>query len=975
MLSRLRQLSKKLLAASMLLGGLAGSLPASAECAAGACIYGNSGVIAFNPANSALLGPILSALLPGNAIDIGVVDHEAIASADVNLGVLLEILAADLSLASPDEVLTADVSLLQFFSAAAQAVEADGNLVALQALEASILSIPGIENLTIPIGDLLVVDFPQGSLVDVDVNLLSLITSSVQLFNHTNALTFPNPITLGDQAALEALGLNGIAEQVDLLVQVVEPPNYGCSRVGTVFRSPAMRVKLNIDLIDAGVSNTPIIAALTALTAPLTGVSIDADVEAGDLELYLEIGSSQATLSSVNLSGPQAVIDVVPGVVNAYIGHITDEVFFDESYMIDIENDLQYSQIAGIDATISTPQGLLADMGLAVEFRAHTQGDYDGETLVFNGPFPETQETSGGTSGVADILGALLSNLDSRVTLDQGDPNATINPLLAALGIGLDEVLNVVETASDLIVDDIVLDLLDQGILETTIDVILDILGIGIGSAEFTVLDVARICSVEGCVYEDENTNSNLNFGEDYPDFPDGTQLYAKLVETIPGGGDPVVKVVPVDLADGCFAFIEVSEGSHQMILSDNDDAADLTPAVPAGWVGTEAPDQQRTVFVPQRGNPSRQDFGVFHGARIEGVVFQDIGNDDGTANNGQQDGGETGIANTNLVVTTGAGAILTAARTSNNGEFVLYVRNGVNTAVIKEFNRTEFVSTGGDAGDTGGTYSLVNDSIQFSVESGTVYRNIQFGDVPRNLFSPDNRSVTTPGGSAVYAHQFVAGTDGQVNFSAQDSSSHDQFGWQTSLYADANCNGVIDAGEPFLNQAVTVTAGQAICLLNKVDAPADAIVNSSHGVDIFAEFVCTGQPANTEPATGGASESPSYCGGYRQSVNDITTVSDSSAEITLLKTADKQQANPGDTITFSLSYANNGESPINQVLISDYLPAYTSAISADCVNPLGDGLSSCQALINGAEVLWSFEGQLQPGGSGSVSFTVLVDD
>jgi hypothetical protein len=479
-----------------------------------------------------------------------------------------------------------------------------------------------------------------------------------------------------------------------------------------------------------------------------------------------------ATLSSVNETLPQAVINVVPGVVTAYLGHITDEVFFDENFSIDPNVHLEYAQVAGIDTTITTPQGTLADMGLVVELRAHTQGTYSGETLTFNGPFSETQSTTGGTSGVSDILGALLSQIDSRVRLDEGDPDASINPLLAALGIGLDTLLDVVEVASDMIVDDVLLDLVDMLPLESLVDPVLDLLGIGIGSAEFTVLDVERICSVDGCVYEDENTNANLEFGENYPDFPEGTQLYAKLVENIPGGGASVVKVVPVDLDNGCFAFIEVVEGTHQLVLSDNDDPADLSPAIPAGYVGTEAPDQQRSVFVPRRGDPARQDFGVFHGARIEGVVFRDVGDQDGIANNGLRDGSEIGIPNTSLVVTTGAGAVLTSARTNDNGEFVLYVRDGINTAVIKEFNQPAFVSSGGDPGNTAGSYNLASDSIQFSVQSGTVYRNIQFGDVPRNLFSPDNRSVTTPGGSAVYAHQFVAGTEGSVSFSLADSNS-----------------------------------------------------------------------------------------------------------------------------------------------------------------------------------------------------------
>jgi uncharacterized repeat protein (TIGR01451 family) len=55
--------------------------------------------------------------------------------------------------------------------------------------------------------------------------------------------------------------------------------------------------------------------------------------------------------------------------------------------------------------------------------------------------------------------------------------------------------------------------------------------------------------------------------------------------------------------------------------------------------------------------------------------------------------------------------------------------------------------------------------------------------------------------------------------------------------------------------------------------------------------------------------------------------LSQAQAIITLLKTADKQTAISGDTITYTLTYTNDGASPATNITVSDPIPSGTTYI------------------------------------------------
>lgn len=811
--------------------------PAQAECRNGACVVGAGPLVTVDSSQSLILNTVFSSLLPGSGLDLDVLEWDGLAQADVDIALLLDILSADLDLASPAEVLDADITLLQLIDASIQAVEADGNLLAVQALQQIRLAIPSpLEGLTIPVGDLLVIDFPPGALAGIDINLLNLLQTGFELFNFTNVLASPDPLSIDtNNPLLSLLGLNDIAGNVELFLQVVEPPSFGCRPEGATIRAPQYRLKLNVDLLNIDISSG-VLGGLQTILGPLIGVDGTANIS--NIELYFELGGSTARIDRVDADAPRVEIGVLPSVASAYIGQIDDSVFFARNSEINPDTDLNYGVIGNIDVQLSALglPGNVADLDAEILARSHGRGESAAETLIFNGPFPETQSTSGGSFAVATLIGQLLTNLDIQVNATSN--SGALGPILNTVGLTADLLL---EQLTPLIGDAVGLlfDPILSTILRLTIDQLFGLLGIGIGQAEFTVLGAGSLCPVNGFVYQDDDRDAM----RDADETSTGLRLWAKL---IPANGTPGgVRVVPVNQATGFYSFPDVFSGDYRIIIDDNPNRADTTPTIPAGWVGTEAPQQERFLSFPANALPPSQNFGLVR-----------VNNENGLA-----------------------------------------------------------------------------------------------------TFYPNNNGIVTAGDSIIYSHTFIANVDGELAIDLAASS--DPAGtttattWGYQLHLDDNCDRQLDANEPLFDTQL-VNAGQQVCLLAVITAPADAPNDARHTLILQAEFATDN-------------------GDFTQTRQDITVVS-SNAGITLQKTADNSSALPGDVVTYTLTYSNNGESAIDNVTIHDAAPPYTELTGvAVCVEPLPDALTSCEALIEDQQIRWQFEGDLLPNTSGQVQFEVRL--
>jgi uncharacterized repeat protein (TIGR01451 family) len=310
--------------------------------------------------------------------------------------------------------------------------------------------------------------------------------------------------------------------------------------------------------------------------------------------------------------------------------------------------------------------------------------------------------------------------------------------------------------------------------------------------------------TLSGQVYHDREPNGMRN-GEDWSD---GATVYVKLVQ-----GSAVVAVQTVSAGSGTYTFTGVAPGTYTLVLDDNPSTADTTPTPPLGWLFINPALGSRSVTVTSA-DVTGQDFGLFHGFRLEGRVFLDDGEGGGDANNAWQDGGERGVPG--VVVTATDGTNSRTATTDGLGFYRLYVPYSFGSVTLSHPARPATGWSDGTGPD--GAYRVASwaeatapNSSGATVNlgpasalSGVVVRN--FGVVRESRLYPDASGQTGSPGAITYAHFIRPGTLGDYTLSLANAP---RFTYQ--VRRDVNCDGDFDdPGEGFQGLPLTFTVDAA---------------------------------------------------------------------------------------------------------------------------------------------------------------------
>lgn len=475
------------------------------------------------------------------------------------------------------------------------------------------------------------------------------------------------------------------------------------------------------------------------------------------------------------------------------------------------------------------------------------------------------------------------------------------------------------------------------------------------------VITLVTAYTISGKVYYDGNKNAKFDTGE----IGTGLTLFAKLLPSSSPGG-PALQAISVNPGSGAYTLPNVTPGSYIILIDDNNSLADVIPTLPATWVGTEAPTHIRGGVLVNNVDVVNENFGLVEAITIRGTVFKDIGSGGGTANDGIRNGAETGLSGATVKLTDSTGATTyDTATTDGNGGYTLFVPNSIPNGTqlkVVELNLSSYRSVGASVGNTGGTYDRNTDTITFTRATGTLHTGVDFGDVPDNQFVNDGQQAGLPGTTVFYSHIFTAGSVGQVTFSSI-SAPNPAIGWSHVLYRDSNCNGQLDPGEPALSGSIAMIAGERVCIIVKEFIPPGAPLSAQDRITVTASF----SYSNANPALTSA-----------HTCVDVTTVGTATTTaLALLKAVDKATALPGETITYIITYKNNGSDDLKDVVIFDMTPSYTTFISA-ANSPLPANLTGvvlvAPSVGSTGEIKWTFSGTLAPGAGGTVTFQVKVD-
>lgn len=884
---------------------------AHAACSSGACVSSGPRLASMDTRQATLYNGALSQLTD-SSLSLGVADWNALAQGGTNMGAFLDALAAEMGVAGRDQALAGSASMSQIVGAMATAARQEGNTALAASLDTLKSQISGLSG-TVQLGDLVDTGGQSGAMDAVSTGTLDLVTGLVQLYNFDNASAARQPVLLtGD-----SLGLGGTVQAVRLSVQTTEPPVLRCGPAGTTFHSAAMRFKLDVDLV----APTPV--AVPAIPG--------AEMTLSKLTLYGETARGSGVIAAVDAINRSVTVQATPGVADLYLGSIADSVFYDRSHRIDPAFDLDFAPVGDLRITDPVTSTVTTT---TVEARSHASGQAPTtSTLVFTGPFPQTQTASTGSAFAANMATDLANNMEVRTNPSLGATDDQVRTAIAP--IVQDSLAPVMETLTTQV--------LDPAFKQ---------FGIGFGEMDVTVDGITSACSLSGWVYNDADHDGIRNNGETAT----GHTHYAKILSAQQPAG-PALQITAVDVASGAYNFAAVTAGNYIVIINRDAEPASVAPAPPAGWVPTEPRTMQRSNITMGTSEIRDQNFGLYAGSRLTGHVFRDTGSAGGTANNGLREAGETGLAGVAVRITDAGSNIFDAAVTAADGAYVLWISSTASSVRVQETNPDGFLSTGADTGITGGSYARAMDAVSFAHTPGSDYTRVNFGDVSANRFDTDGRQTALPGSVLFYPHAFIAGSRGRLAISVVESlPSPDMAGWNTVLYRDANCNGTLEAGEAPLGADTALATDEKLCLLAKVFVPTNAPFGASHQLTLQAAFSYD----NAAPILD-----------VQHSRQDLTAVGEAAA-LRLTKTADKANSNPGDTITYTIAFRNNGSGNLSNLRIHDAPPPYTAFASAAC-GAMPSGVACTVVIANGSPE-WQLDGSIAPGAEGSVIFSVRVE-
>lgn len=248
-----------------------------------------------------------------------------------------------------------------------------------------------------------------------------------------------------------------------------------------------------------------------------------------------------------------------------------------------------------------------------------------------------------------------------------------------------------------------------------------------------------------------------------------------------------------------------------------------------------------------------------------------------------------------------------------------------------------------------------------------------------------DNQGQVSIGGTVVYTHTLTnignvteGTTVGDVLLSLDISNAN---GMLVTLYYDANDNGVLDSTDPqatdvaalgSTNAAIGLAPNESIRLLVKVNAPTTLTNGSTSNV------VLTATPVGL---IAGMAAAPI-------SNTDVTVVSANQVRLQKMQALDADcdgiptaysvaalEIAPTQCVFYQITATNDGATSVNNVVISDRIPAYTRLFGTPTVTPQGTLLQPTAPFSNGYQGdVQADLGTLPPSQSATLNFAIRVD-
>ncbi|HEY0035661.1 MAG TPA: DUF11 domain-containing protein, partial [Longimicrobium sp.] len=264
------------------------------------------------------------------------------------------------------------------------------------------------------------------------------------------------------------------------------------------------------------------------------------------------------------------------------------------------------------------------------------------------------------------------------------------------------------------------------------------------------------------------------------------------------------------------------------------------------------------------------------------------------------------------------------------------------------------FVAPRAAAAQTGDTVHVVNratavfgsaDGVDGRAEAtATVVVKLTAGV---RITAPQSAALV-PGERRVFPHRLENLGNGADRFTLTTVAPS---GWTVRLFLDVDGNGVLGAGDTPVSGPVPLGAREGTGLLLVVDVPAQSPDMGAATIDITATSAL-------DPA-------------LKDSVRDTVSVRRPLAALTLGKTVNLADATPGDTLLYTLSFANGGDAASGVAEVVDTLASVLRAVPGSltlngrALSEAADGDAGQVERVGGRDVVRVRLGALDMGAAG----------
>lgn len=218
---------------------------------------------------------------------------------------------------------------------------------------------------------------------------------------------------------------------------------------------------------------------------------------------------------------------------------------------------------------------------------------------------------------------------------------------------------------------------------------------------------------------------------------------------------------------------------------------------------------------------------------------------------------------------------------------------------------------------------------------------------------APGQSQNVTPGSTVYYPYTLTNTGNGIDDFDlTTDINTDDTSGVTTPVYfLDADGDGVVDSGESTAITRITdLPADQSVKIIMAYQIPTGAAEDD----EIIASPIGT---SVNDTATTKASDANNY--------HETTVIQD--ATIVVSKAVNVSEADPGDTLVYTITATNTGSKNATTVTITDAAPTGTTIVSASVATiPAGNAASTSIPTAIFATVI--------PGQTVRMSFSVTID-